>query len=1151
MMFQIGDRRKREVGGQHRFTQRSGVNYEHRTYKEYLQETLTTTTTPTSSLTNLERHRFQHWLGLHHPVNTTTTTARPHIEQTIPINTTTTTNIEKIVPINTTTTNIDQIVPITTTTTTNIEQTVPINTTTTNIEQKVPINTTTTNIEQTVPINTTTTTTTTNIDQEVPINTTATTTTTDIDQEVPINTTTTTPTYIQHRVSSDRCAKFQSNTIYYEGSCYSLGPYRATWLAAREHCKAQGGRLAVIDDRLEAEHLGSLAHSTELAWFGLSWSNDTNTFQWVTGDSLHYTNWNHLEGESKWTYNVCVMVSTSPNLFCASGWMKFNTNCYQMFIEPLSWEVAQIMCQSFGAHLLVLNDVQENSKMRWFISRRRVEYFPEPFWVGLKMVNNTDYEWLDGSTFLINEDWASQEPDTHNGRELCVQVTSRSFMFSTAVCAQPKAFICEAARGMPLTTLPPPTPTPDVYCFDVYNNTNVTQDITNTTSTTQHDTWLLYQGFCYKFVGIDSERGEKALGWWDSHVKCREDGGELASIHSLEENYWIMSKLTNLNVELVWIGGKALEDAGYSWMDETPFDFVNWRQGEPNNIFDQEDCISMYTRNQGYWNDKNCAVPEGYVCKRPYQHFYPKHQPTVAPKGYCPSDWIYTGSKCFKIFQESVDIETAIGACKNISTSGNLASIHSSIEQAYLTSAMSTVRTSVWIGLQQQSYRYYWMDQTSMTYTNWALGEPNLRILTRWRELCVEMLPYHEAGRWNSVRCDEMRSYVCQQHPDPSITIPLTRSLCEGSMDHYISYQDGCYRVVNGASTWEDAEAECQLEGSNLISIMSISEAATAWVVVKESGLQEAWLGLRYHQDKNVFKWSNGWPGLYTQWGAGEPHTNTSHYNLCTKINTTDGLWYTESCEQEKAFVCKYENGTTTVPTPDTPLEGLCPDEVNWYDFGGSHCYRIFTGEMPWNDANLRCLRENADLVSIHTQEENDLLHKTVHFVKDTVWIGLLQKRDNYGWSDGSRFDFLAWRDREPTNGSEKCVEMYASDGKWNDIQCSFIRPFICKTKKIVPNKTEINAIRGVTSEGLRQQHMITPGVMAGITLSMVLVVVVVVVVAGYIVYYRRKTRPPPKIDGCYGFDNALYTVGQYTTDEVIEESPVQFYHNDLVDTDI
>ncbi|KAK3867035.1 hypothetical protein Pcinc_027466, partial [Petrolisthes cinctipes] len=136
-----------------------------------------------------------------------------------------------------------------------------------------------------------------------------------------------------------------------------------------------------------------------------------------------------------------------------------------------------------------------------------------------------------------------------------------------------------------------------------------------------------------------------------------------------------------------------------------------------------------------------------------------------------------------------------------------------------------------------------------------------------------------------------------------------------------------------------------------------------------------------------------------------------------------------------------------------------------------------------------------------------------------------------YGWSDGSGFDFLAWRDSEPTNGGEKCVEMYASDGKWNDIQCYFIRPFICKTKK------------------MRQQHIITPGMMVGITLAMV-VLVVVVLVAGY-VYYRRRTRRPPKIDGCYGFDNALYTVDQYTTDEAPEESPVQFYHNNLVDTDI
>lgn len=37
---------------------------------------------------------------------------------------------------------------------------------------------------------------------------------------------------------------------------------------------------------------------------------------------------------------------------------------------------------------------------------------------------------------------------------------------------------------------------------------------------------------------------------------------------------------------------------------------------------------------------------------------------------------------------------------------------------------MTTVKSSVWIGLKTHRYKFYWMDQTAMTYTNWAVGEP-------------------------------------------------------------------------------------------------------------------------------------------------------------------------------------------------------------------------------------------------------------------------------------------------------------------------------------------------------------------------------------------------------------------------------------------
>ena len=54
----------------------------------------------------------------------------------------------------------------------------------------------------------------------------------------------------------------------------------------------------------------------------------------------------------------------------------------------------------------------------------------------------------------------------------------------------------------------------------------------------------------------------------------------------------------------------------------------------------------------------------------------------------------------------------------------------------------------------------------------------------------------------------------------------------------------------------------------------------------------------------------------------------------------------------------------------------------------------------------------------------------------------------DYGWSDGTPFDYLNWADAEPNNDEERCVEMYAGSRRWNDQVCDSERGYVCKAKK-------------------------------------------------------------------------------------------------------
>ena len=66
-----------------------------------------------------------------------------------------------------------------------------------------------------------------------------------------------------------------------------------------------------------------------------------------------------------------------------------------------------------------------------------------------------------------------------------------------------------------------------------------------------------------------------------------------------------------------------------------------------------------------------------------------------------------------------------------------------------------------------------------------------------------------------------------------------------------------------------------------------------------------------------------------------------------------------------------------------------------------------------------------------------------------SLWIGLndIGTEASYKWSDGSPVAYTNYNYREPNDwiGVEDCLEMYRWNGKWNDLHCSMLRPYICK----------------------------------------------------------------------------------------------------------
>ncbi|XP_076033569.1 lymphocyte antigen 75-like isoform X2 [Oratosquilla oratoria] len=1060
--------------------------------------------------------------------------------------------------------------------------------------------------------------------------------------------------------------------VPYKTSCYKISDTKTTWYDAKRVCQQNvKGNLVVVNDRFEGALLSAMLIDVKTtAWIGLSTSTQTGgmDFGWVNGDPVLFTNWDEYEpdtshgtcvsasGESSnpglWKVGTCTEknyyvceydregyttppppTTTPEPKYCRDGWERFSGKCYKVFQNPVTWEKAEEKCVGFGGHLTSVHSVEEQNFIHNLDGVSSIDSRLVAIWVGLSMLSDEEgYEWSDSSA-LNHLNWAEGQPDSHNGRERCVAVNRVNFQYSDYVCESYKPFICKTPEGLvDITTVAPVTPIPDVFCND-------------------DSSWLLFSNHCYKIYFAS----EASTSWAEARRLCADEGSDLVSIHSYEENYWILSKAYKKPDRMLWAGGRAFYDSGFSWVDGSTFDFVNWAVDEPNNYHDQEDCMSFYSFDNGYWNDMNCGNSFGRICKRPHGSTKPPPSPTPPPVGQCPQGWIRLRGKCHYFSGQNVtaSFEMARDACRALDPKSDLVSIHSEAESGFMTLLAGSDTSGVWIGLRKESGTFVWTDNSVVDYTNWAFGEPNdnendwklhiMRLqvppplkrvpgkspfihfikkkhddrylfgdmvdflsnrdvepypvpvsaseemsmkavpldtsgrgnlkagvmppalhlpktgsdpslssfpasevrrsslaslssfsssestLLRSRrkrkssdrqEHCVEVLLTRDIGKWNDVFCDKEFPFICQLPLDSSIATPAPVLMCDEPYNLYESFADSCYRFISEPKTWQEAEDACVADGAHLVSIQDLGTNSYLWSVMQNLEQTEAaWIGLNSIKSKDEFVWTDGWPTVYTFWGNWEPNV-TAEDQRCASMNSKDGRWRVQSCNDSRSFFCMYSE--TLPPTPDTPVDGKCPD-TRWMDLGGGFCYLIVRKQMSWSDANWQCLEEYSNLVSIHSVHERDLLLKSIKDITDPIWIGLTQRGEDFGWTDGTAMGFVDWETGEPNNKWEKCVEMYTTKGSWNDVTCGSIRSFVCKTPKIVPTTPPPPPTSPI------QSTIVTPawlpgGIGAGGIVGIVIACLFIVVAAGFIAHQYFNKPKPIGPNATFGIDNALYS---------------------------
>ncbi|KAI4818243.1 hypothetical protein KUCAC02_011593 [Chaenocephalus aceratus] len=134
------------------------------------------------------------------------------------------------------------------------------------------------------------------------------------------------------------------------------------------------------------------------------------------------------------------------------------------------------------------------------------------------------------------------------------------------------------------------------------------------------------------------------------------------------------------------------------------------------------------------------------------------------------------------------------------------------------------------------------------------------------------------------------------------------------------------------------------------------------------------------------------------------------------------------------------------------PQQNSCP--LFWFIFNG-RCYKYIATRLTWADAELLCVSQGGNLVSIRSQEEDNFvktLIKNFDPAQGSAWIGLsdIHKEGTWMSSDGCAAKFFSWSSGEPNNHRrrEDCgLINFGSANKWNDVPCSNTYSSVCASR--------------------------------------------------------------------------------------------------------
>ena len=313
------------------------------------------------------------------------------------------------------------------------------------------------------------------------------------------------------------------------------------------------------------------------------------------------------------------------------------------------------------------------------------------------------------------------------------------------------------------------------------------------------------------------------LSWAEAQAEAEALGGNLVTINDAAEQRWLEDTFGGVRL---WIGlNDRSQEGDFEWNSEEALTYTNWANGTPDNFGRGEDVVLLLP--SGRWNDVGGNADFQGIIEIGNNNPQPDEPGVIGLE-----------TNLYQVDETEGTVEVTI-----LRTQGS---------DGVVTVDFQTVDAAATSG----------SDYTAVNGTaTFADGETSKTI----------SVPITDDAEVEGI--EDFSFTIDNVTGGATLLAPRTARVEINSEDQVSgasNYNGNQYILTSGIVTWQEAQAEAEALGGNLVSINDAAEEA--WLR-NNFGIDEGfWIGLNDIENEGDFQWVSGQPVTYTNWAPGEPN---------------------------------------------------------------------------------------------------------------------------------------------------------------------------------------------------------------------------------------------------------------------------------------